>query len=864
MATERIVIEVTENGSRSVRRNLEDIGTGATNAKRGVDLLQSALAGVAGFLAVDQLVKTSDAYTTITNRIRQYTNSVEELNDVYARLFQISQETRTDFEQNSQLYQRLALTLRNLGQSQKDVLDLLKEINQAMVISSPATSEAKGGLIQFTQALAEGRLHGQELRSVLQELPKIADLIAKGMGKSREQLRQLGQDGALTPRVVIDALKKGIEETNAEFALVNPTIKSGLETLKTAAISFIGRAGEAAGASGVLAKAIVELAKNFDILALAIIGVVSIGGLALLVSTLSTLGSAVMGIVSILGGLWGALVAVAEVAVAVSAALILNPFALALLVTVAGLVYLTRDAFGELFKTLGGFSGIINTVLGWFVGLAAGILATWKHMPAAFADIGIQMANSLVGSFGRGVQMINDWAKKFGVRDFGVAKSLDNVFDNPYAGTANKVANAFKMGFEQAKTIDYTKELGDLWGSMMKQLEKIANPQTVGDLAKMMIRGGSDNKAAAPWTKQMESQLEALIKRLNPTISAMFEFKKDLLILNSAQAAGAISAQQYATLMENLKTKYQDVLDPLGKVNRELERQAGYLRMTAREAEVAQEMDKLRDDLKQKGQPFDAAAQARAKNQLEENQRLRDQQEVLKSIKGPMEDYKNNLAALDQLQKDNKVSLTEYQNAARQLRITYLDTQKDFASGFERSFLKLEDSVANVAKTSEELLTTAFDKAGDAVADFALTGKLSIDSFFQDLARQLIKMGTNQLLVGAGNSLGFGSGVSGGGSILGGIGNWLAKGVGSWFGKGGGGGIDAEIANWSSYGAGGASAAGAAASAAACSAASGAGWVAWWASPRAAPSRSAARTPAAWATASTTGLLPSERGRARS
>lgn len=807
MATESIIISVSENGSRVVKRNLEDIGVGADTAATAVKGLQGALGLLGTAFAVEELIKTADAYTSLQNKIRQYTTSTEQLASVYAELFNISQDTRTSLEANGQLYQRLALSMRGLGATQQDVLTMLKQINEALQLSSPSAQEAKGGLIQFTQAMSQGVLRGQELRSVLQELPQIADIIAKGMGRQRAELHALGEQGLITSKVVFDAFKKFGPELDANFTKVIPTVSSAFTVLNNAFINFLGQLNATHGASLLLSTVIITLAKNFDLVALSVIGLAGIAGLALLISSVATIAGAIGSLFGVFAGLIAIINAVIT-AVAVLAVLpFINPFAAALIAVVVGVLYLLYLQLEQVAKSLGGWEVLLNKVVGFFVGAVIAILATWKQLPAAFLDLGIQMANSIISGFGRGVQMINDFAKKYGVRDFGVAGTLQNVIPNPVAGTADKVGAAVRMSFEQAGNIDYTGDIKGFWDKLQKQFKEIANPKALADLLKLPIAGGSNSPISPAWTKQMESQFDALVKRLNPVQSAALEFAKDMNILNGAMGAGRLNLAQYNELVANLKTKYQDVLDPLGKVNRDLDRQAGYLKLTPRAGKVQQELDQTTDQLKEKGAPVNATQTADLKKKLETNQNLQDQQNILQSIKGPLQDYNTGMAALSAITKD--ITLDQLNQAARTLRITFLDTQKDFASGVERSFLKLADSAMNFAQSAETFLTSAFDKAGDAVADFALTGKLSIDSFFQDLARQLIKMGTNSAFAALGQGLfgslanGAASGGSGGGAsggLLSGLGGFLSKGLGNLFGFASGGSFEVGGTNTGSLG----------------------------------------------------------------
>ena len=115
----------------------------------------------------------------------------------------------------------------------------------------------------------------------------------------------------------------------------------------------------------------------------------------------------------------------------------------------------------------------------------------------------------------------------------------------------------------------------------------------------------------------------------------------------------------------------------------------------------------------------------------------------------------------------------------RKLRIAFLDTQRDAVSGAERSMLKFIEAASNGAAQTERLFDSVFEGLADQLAGFVETGTFSFNEFFRNIAAQLIKLGTNQLL---GSLLG---GISGGGGGLGGgggIGGLVTAGFGALFG----------------------------------------------------------------------------------
>lgn len=267
MSLDRVQIVVSESGSRVVKRNLGDIGKTANASAQGANLLRSALLAVGGTLVVRQLLQVADAFTNLQNRIRLVTNGVQELNTVTDELLGISNRTRSAFTTNAELFNRLALSTRELGTSQKELLQFTESLNQAIIISGASSTEAAAGLLQLSQGLASGALRGDELRSVLEQLPTVADVIAKQMGVTRGQLRQLGQDGAITADIILKAFAAAREELAGKFARTTMTVGQAVQVLKNQVTVFIGRLNEGTGVTQFLNRVLISLATNIDTVA---------------------------------------------------------------------------------------------------------------------------------------------------------------------------------------------------------------------------------------------------------------------------------------------------------------------------------------------------------------------------------------------------------------------------------------------------------------------------------------------------------------------------------------------------------------------------------------------------------------------
>ena len=126
-------------------------------------------------------------------------------------------------EANVQL-SRLIARLRPMGLSMATIETAFAGFNTATILAGATASESAGAFLQLSQALGSGVLRGQELNSILEQAPLIAQAISTEMGVTVGALKKLGEEGKITSDIVIRALGR-VEREGAgqlEEALKGP------------------------------------------------------------------------------------------------------------------------------------------------------------------------------------------------------------------------------------------------------------------------------------------------------------------------------------------------------------------------------------------------------------------------------------------------------------------------------------------------------------------------------------------------------------------------------------------------------------------------------------------------------------------
>ena len=275
-------------------------------------LAVSALAGFVSQRLVGGIIRITDEYTLMENKIKTVTPTVDGVARSMESVYRVAQETRQPLAIVANLYSRIGRNSKELQQNLSALVDITSTVSKAFQLGGATIEESRNAMVQFSQALASGRLQGDELRSILELAPVLATSISKSIGITTGSLRRLASEGLITTEVLIKALLEAGKDIRVEFANFTPTVSQSFETVSNSFIKLIGSnqkfkdANETLGnqlrkfASALdeqgslankLGDAYLVVARNVDVLAAALAGlavVIAGAGIAGLIALLAS------------------------------------------------------------------------------------------------------------------------------------------------------------------------------------------------------------------------------------------------------------------------------------------------------------------------------------------------------------------------------------------------------------------------------------------------------------------------------------------------------------------------------------------------------------------------------------------------
>jgi tape measure domain-containing protein len=175
---------------------------------RGLDSITGSISGA---------VALADEYTSLNARLALVAGSqsnVAALNDM---IYESAQRARGGYMDMAKAVASLSVNARDAFPDPRKTVQFMEGMQKLFVIGGASKENQQFAMLQLQQALASGRLQGDEFRSITENAPILQDMIAKTMKVSRGELKQLSAQGEITADIIKRAIFENMDEINDKF-----------------------------------------------------------------------------------------------------------------------------------------------------------------------------------------------------------------------------------------------------------------------------------------------------------------------------------------------------------------------------------------------------------------------------------------------------------------------------------------------------------------------------------------------------------------------------------------------------------------------------------------------------------------------
>lgn len=447
-STIKRIVEGTDRASKSIlgaSKRTDDFNdslkrTEAATARASNGLSQFIKTAV-GFAAVKKGMDLTDVYTSTNARLGMITNSLAEQRSLQNDIFAAANRARGSYTEMASAASKMRMLAGDSFGSNQEAIAFTELLTKSLKVSGAGTAEQNSAFLQISQAMAAGRLQGDEFRSVMENAPMVADAIAQYMGKSKGELKELSSQGLITAVIIKNAMFQAAGDIEGKFNTMPMTFGDVGTMMLNSFLETFGGGFEKV--SGMLnSSSFGQILDGWN----AGLSFVS-GGFNTLVDAIVAGGPIVQTFFSvaiIMAGLWASKMFLA------AGATMLAHWPLLLIVGVIGMIILALNSAGVSFSSTFSF---IGGLLGTFYALGYNIVAGLWNLFVSFAEF---LANVFTNPLASIVNLFVNMSISVLNVIKSIAEAIDAVFGSNLAGAVGQFISRgqnFADGFKDSNYV---------------------------------------------------------------------------------------------------------------------------------------------------------------------------------------------------------------------------------------------------------------------------------------------------------------------------------------------------------------------------------------------------------------------------
>ena len=224
--------------TKSYGDGLENMGR---KAERANGKLRTLIGTMASLAALKGGMGATDTYTNTSARLSMITSSPEEQTVLKGDIFAAARRSRGDYTDMANAVAKMKMLAGDTFGTNQEAVGFTELLNKSLKVSGAGQAEQNSAFLQLTQAMAAGKLQGDEFRSVMENAPMVANAISQYMGVSKGELKELSSDGVITADIIKNAMFQAADDINGKFDSMPRTFADVWNGIKNTGIQAFGR-----------------------------------------------------------------------------------------------------------------------------------------------------------------------------------------------------------------------------------------------------------------------------------------------------------------------------------------------------------------------------------------------------------------------------------------------------------------------------------------------------------------------------------------------------------------------------------------------------------------------------------------------
>lgn len=251
----------------------------SNKASSGAGGIKKLLGALGGFMAVKKAIDLTDEYTNTVARLSLINDGLQTQKELQDQIYLSAKRSRGEYITTAQTVAKLGMMAGEAFGSTDEIVKFTELINKSFKVGGASKTEQSAGMYQLAQAMASGRLQGDEFRSISENAPMIGKALQQYLGVGAAKLKEMSSQGLITADVIKGAMFGMGDEINTMFAKMPMTFADAGTQIKNHAIKAFEGVMEKLSEinnSDFMSTLVNVVTTGIDILAVAFLGLANI------------------------------------------------------------------------------------------------------------------------------------------------------------------------------------------------------------------------------------------------------------------------------------------------------------------------------------------------------------------------------------------------------------------------------------------------------------------------------------------------------------------------------------------------------------------------------------------------------------
>lgn len=218
--------DAVQDTSQEVEKLVQKMEKADNASSRMMTGIKGMIASLAAGFTVKFAVEQTDLYASNQARLGLINDGLQTQAELQQKIYAAAQRSRGEYNAMVDSVAKLGLLAGDAFGSNNEMVAFAEQLNKAFTISGATTEQRNAAMLQLTQAMAAGKLQGDEYVSIMENAPMVIDAISKYTGKTKGELKELSSEGYITADIIKNALFAASDDINTKFEQMPKTFGS--------------------------------------------------------------------------------------------------------------------------------------------------------------------------------------------------------------------------------------------------------------------------------------------------------------------------------------------------------------------------------------------------------------------------------------------------------------------------------------------------------------------------------------------------------------------------------------------------------------------------------------------------------------